>query len=263
MKTKRSIKHGDVPPYRGPEQIYNYYNAANEKILRKVFGVTTLQDCPYPEDSQRHFLTLWMGGPREQEAVMLEVEKYGWNEEALAYYNMPVLKKREQVKDGDGNLIYKEVLTKVRQQNGTIEEKIVYRPLTRRKLEYRDVLIPSEIPLFKEFTDMIQYLRDGGYKYVLFKRMKFSREPVKDEPTTTRTVQNRINELHPDLFPHLIRPLHARFLRAHFKEKGENFDGSEIKEYFRWSTLEMADLYLGADKMAKLMGIRELPKIKS
>ena len=260
MSPKRSIKHGDVPPYRGPEQIYGYYNAAHEKILRKVFGVTMTQDCPYPEDSQRHFLTLWMGGPREQEAVMLEVDKYKWNEEALAYYNMPVLKKREQVKDGNGNPVYKEVLTQVMQQNGNIEEKIIYRPLTKRKIEYRDVVIPSEIPLFNEFTHMIQSLKDEGYRHVLYKRLKFSREPVKDEHTTPRTVQNRINELHPDLFPHLVRPLHARFLRAHFKEKGKDFDGSEIKEYFKWSTLEMADLYLGADKIAGLMGIRELPK---
>ena len=260
MNRKRSIKHGDVPPYRGPEQIYGYYNAANEKILRKVFGVTTVQECPYPEDSQRHFLTLWMGGPREQEAIMLEVDKYRWNEEALAYYNMPVLKKREQVKDNSGNLLYKEVLTHVRQQNGNIEEKIIYRPLTKRKIEYRDVVIPSEIPLFNEFTDMIGSLKDGGYRYMLFKRMKFSREPVTDDHTTTRTVQNRINELHPDLFPHLIRPLHARFLKAYFKEKDKDFAGSEIKEYFNWSTLEMADLYLGAEKIAGLMGIEELPK---
>ena len=191
---------------------------------------------------------------------MLEVNRYRWNEQALAYYNMPVLKKREQVKDGGGNLIYKEVATKVMQQNGSIEEKIIYRPLTKRKIEYRDVVIPSEIPLFKEFTDMIDSLKDGGYKYMLFKRTKYSRDPIMDEHTTTRTVQNRINELHPDLFPHLIRPLHARFLKAYFKEKGKDFAGSEIKEFFNWSTLEMADLYLGAEKIAGLMGIEELPK---
>jgi len=260
MRPKRSIKHGDVPPYRGPEQIYDYYNAANEKMLRKVFGVETTQECPYPEDSQRHFLTLWMGGPREQEAVMLEVDKYKWNEEALAYYNMPVLKKREKVKDENGNPVYKAVPSQVMQQNGTIEEQIIYRPLTKRKIEYRDVVIPSEIPLFNEFTHLIQDLKDEGYRHVLYKRLKFSREPVKDGHCTPRTVQNRINELHPDLFPHLIRPLHARFLRAHFKEKGKDFDGAEIKEYFKWSTLEMADLYLGADKIAGLMGITELPK---
>jgi len=257
---KRSIKHGNVPPYLGPEQIYGYYNAANETIKRKVNGVEMEQVCPYPEDSQRHFLALWMGGPREQEAIMLDPNGYKWDERVIVYRGMPVLKKREKVRDKKGNVIYKEVVTQVIQQNGSIQEQIVYRPLTKRKIEYRDVVIPSEIPLFKEFTGMVQDLKDQGYNHVLYKRLKFSRVVVKNDHCSPRTVQNRITELHPDLFPHLLRPLHARFLRQYFKDQGKNFDGSEIKEYFKWSTLEMADLYLGADKIAGLMGIEDLPK---
>jgi len=259
-KNKRSIEHGHVPPYLGESQIRGYYEAAYKTIKRKVQGVKMVQPCPFPEDSQRHFLTLWMGGPREQEALMLSPDGYKWNEKALVYYSMPVLKKREKVRDKDGTQIYKEVLTKVVQQDGTLEEKIVYRPLTRRKIEHRDVVIPSEIPLFKEFTELVESLKDQGYNYMLYKMNKFTREPHKDKSTTARTVQNRINELHPDLFPHLLRPLHARFLRSHFREKGLRFDGPEIKEYFNWSTLEMADLYLGAEKIADLMGIEDLPK---
>ena len=256
---KRSIKHGNVPPYLGPEQILGYYNAAHETIKRKVMGNETVQVCPYPDDSQRHFLTLWMGGPREQEAVMLDPNGYKWDSRVIVYRSMPVLKKREKVRDRNGNIIYKEVPTQVMHQNGTIGEQIVYRPLTKRKMEYRDVVIPSEIPLFREFTDMIQGLKENGYKHVLYKRLKFSRSPVKNDHCSPRTVHNRITELHPDLFPHLLRPLHARFLRSHFKSKGKNFDGPEIKEYFNWSTLEMADLYLGAEKIAGLMGIEDLP----
>lgn len=260
MSPKRSIKHGDVPPYLGPEQIHGYYNAAYETIKRKVQGIEMVQVCPYPEDSQRHFLTLWMGGPREQEAVMLDPNRYKWDSRVIVYRNMPVLKKREKVRDRDGNVVYKEVSTQVMQPNGVIQEQIVYRPLTKRKIEYRDVVIPSGIPLFKEFTEMIQNLKDQGYRHVLYKRLKFSRSVVKDDHCSPRTVQNRITELHPELFPHLLRPLHARFLRSYFKSKGMDFAGEEMKEYFRWSTLEMADLYLGAEKVAAMMGIEDLPK---
>lgn len=259
-KNKRSIKHGDVPPYLGESQIVGYYEAAYDIINRKVRCVEKVQPCPFPEDSQRHFLTLWMGGPREQEALMLHPDGYKWNDRALVYYNMPVLKKREKMRDKEGHVIYREVPTKVIQQDGSIEEQIVYRPMTKRKIEYRDVVIPVEIPLFQEFIELVQSLKDQGYEYMLYKMDRFTRNPHKDKATTTRTIQNRINELHPDLFPHLLRPLHARFLRSYFRKKGQRFDGPEIKEYFKWSTLEMADLYLGAGKIAELMGIDELPR---
>ena len=74
-KDRRTIMKGDAPSYSGPEQIEGYYNNADVPILRTVKKghnkITAVQSCPYPEDSRRSFLTLWISGCREGEAVML------------------------------------------------------------------------------------------------------------------------------------------------------------------------------------------------
>lgn len=79
---------------------------------------------------------------------------------------------------------------------------------------------------------------------------------MRDRACTTRTVQNRITELHPDLFPHAIRALQARYFRHRY---GRDFDTPELMDRFKWSSADMAMLYLGAQKQAEIMGITKLP----
>jgi len=255
-RRRRSIKHGDAPYYRGISQIQGYYDAAYEKLKRKVFGVEKVQFAPFPEDSQRHFLTLWVSGAREGEAIMLKPEEWKWNEEAIGYGKMPVLKKREVVKDAEGNLVYYPVTVKERQPNGSIQDTIIYRKESRPRLEYREVLVPRDYPLAEEFLDMVQRLQEEDYRFILHARTKFVRTPIKDKACTTRTVQNRITELHPELFPHAIRALQARYLRDRY---GKDFDTPELMDRFKWSSSEMAQYYLGAQKQAEIMGISRLP----
>ena len=253
---RRSIKAGDAPHYRGPEQIQGYYDAANVKMKRKVFSKEKVQQAPYPEDSQRHFLTLWFSGCREGEAVMLDPKGWTWNEEAIGYARAPVFKKRETVTDELGNPVYYEVTVRERLPDGAIQDRNIFRKLSRPRLEYRDILIPRDYPLAEEFLNVVQRLKGEGYQYMLYARQKFSREPVKDKACTPRTVQNRIVELHPDLFPHAIRALQARYLRDRY---GRAFGDAELMNMFKWSSSDMAVYYLGAQKQAEIMGIKRLP----
>ena len=259
-KGRRTIMKGDAPSYSGPGQIEGYYNDADVPILRTVRKgknkVTAVQSCPFPEDSRRSFLTIWISGCREGEAVMLNPFQWKWNNEAILGLKLPVLKKRVKVKDAMGNVIYKPVMQKIMQQDGTIRDQTIYRPMSKQKIEYRDHLIPVDIPLGQTFIDMIHNLQTEGIHYILFKRKRFTREIVKDKATSTRSVQSRITELHPDLFPHGIRALLTRYLRDRY---GSEFDAPELKDLFKWSSGEMAVYYLSGQKLANKMGIRKLP----
>jgi hypothetical protein len=79
---------------------------------------------------------------------------------------------------------------------------------------------------------------------------------VKDKAASTRSVLDRITELHPDLFPHGVRALLARYMKARY---GDAFDVPELKELFKWSSGEMAVYYLSGQKLARKMGIKKLP----
>ena len=253
---RRTIMKGDAPSYSGPEQIEGYFEAAEKVIKRKVNGTITKQPCPYPEESQRTFLTLWVSGCREGEGILLEPGQWRWNEEAIRGLKVPVLKKREKVRDAQGNVVYKEVQVEVMQQNGSIQTQTIYRPLSKRKIIYRDHVMPADMPLGQHFIDMVHTLKEDGYKYILYRTLPFNKDPMKEEHMGERTVQNRITELHPDLFPHGIRALQVRYLKARF---GDEFDTPELKEHFKWSSTEMAVYYLSAQKLAKKMGIKRLP----
>lgn len=252
-KGRRTIMGGDAPSYRGPQQIEGYYNAAHQDIIRKVRGVTKVQPCPYPEDSQRTFLTLWGTGCREGEAIMLKPTDFKWDAKGFGSPKLPVLKKREKVRDSEGNIIYKEVITKVRQQNGSIQDQVIYRPESKRKLVYREHLIPRDTPLIEELIQIIENLQDQGYKYLLYRMLPFSRTPVPNQSCSETIVQDRVTELHPDLFPHGIRALHARYLRARYGK--EKFDTPQLKDHFKWSSTEMAVYYLSGQDLADIMDI--------
>lgn len=253
---KRSIEHGDAPNYRGIDQIQEYYYSANVKMNRKVFGKEKVQLAPYPEDSQRHFLTLWFSGARESEALTIKPGGWKWNEEAITYDKLLVLKKHEPVKDANGGTVYKAVVIRERQPDGSIQDRTIYRKETQQKMVYRKVILPRDYPLAEEFLDIVQDLQDNGFHYMLYARSKFSRTPIKERACTCRTVQNRIVELHPELFPHAIRALQARYLRDRY---GRDFDTPELMARFKWASAEMAVLYLGAQKEQEIMGIKKLP----
>jgi len=243
---------GDAPSYKGPEQIQMYYDSAHKTIKRKVRGVTMKQKCPYPEDSQRTFLTLWAACCREGESIMLHPDGWSITGDGLGYKKMPILKKREKVRDNEGNIIYKEVVTRVRQQNGSVINQVVYRPESRRKLEYRDHVIRRDMPLIEEFVKVLDTLTENGYKYILFKRNPFYHDPVPSKPCSTTIVQDRISELHSDLFPHGIRALHIRYMR---ETHGDKFDVAMLKDYLKWSSSEMAVYYLSGQEIADRLGI--------
>lgn len=251
-KGRRTIMGGDAPSYRGPHQIREYYEAANELIKRKVRGVIEEQPCPYPEDSQRTYLTLWASACREGEGIMLEPQQWKITGDSLGYKKMPILKKREKVRDKNGDVIYKEVKSKVRQQDGSVVEQVIYRPESRRKIEYREHVISRDMPLIEEYVKILDTLTEQGYRYILFKHSPFMRVPMPGTACSTTIVQDRISELHSDLFPHAIRALHIRYLKDRYKDK---FDTPELKEYLKWSSTEMAVYYLSGQEIAERLGI--------
>jgi len=243
---------GHAPSYRGPQQIQEYYDAAYQEIKRKVRGIDAIQSCPYPEDSQRTFLTLWASGCREGEAVMLEPAGWKWTADSIGYQRAPVLKKREKVRDSDGSVVYRKVVTKVQQQDGSVTEEIVYRPMSKQRIEYREHVLPRDTPLMEEFIAIVKRLQEQGYKYVLYKQLPFTRDPIPSQPCSPTIVQDRITELHPDLFPHGIRALQVRYLR---KRLGRDFEAPELKTHFKWSSDSMAVYYLSGQDLADKMGI--------
>jgi len=252
-KGRRTIMGGDAPSYRGPHQIQEYYDSANKTIKRKVRGITKKQPCPYPEDSQRTFLTLWAAACREGEAIMLEPKQWKITADSLGYKKMPILKKREKVRDKENNIIYREVKSKVLQQDGSISDQVIYRPVSRRKLDYREHVISRDMPLIEEFVKVLDSLTEQGYRYLLFKHSPFMRVPMPDTPCSTTIVQDRISELHPELFPHALRAIHIRYLRDRYGK--DKFDTPELKEYLKWSSIEMAVYYLSGQEIADRLGI--------
>ena len=254
---KRSIIKGHAPSYRDSEQIEGYYSAAGRVIKRKVKGVTAVQPCPYPEDSQRTFLALWISACRKGEVILLRPEQWSWNEQAISGFDIPVLKKREKVKDSNGNIIYKPVEIQVRQQDGSNQSHTIYRPVTRPVETFRNPVVPRDIPLAEKFIDLIQELEREDYSYILYTKTRFKREPVKDRHMSERSVNDRIDELHSDLFPQAIRALHVRYLRDKF---GKDFDTPELKEHLNWSSTGMAEYYLSGQKLANAMGITNIPQ---
>ena len=253
---RRTIMKGDAPGYRGEHQIQEYYNAANKTIERKVRGIIMKQPCPYPEDSQRTFLTLWASACREGEAIMLHPDDFKWDAMGFGSPKIPVLKKREKVRDETGEIIYKEVTSRVRQQDGSIMDQIIYRPESKRKLEYREHLVPRDMPLIEEFIKILTSLQENGYKYILYRHTPWQRFEVKDEPCSTTIVQDRINELHPKLVPHGIRGLHIRYLYDRAKKDPMfKFDIPELKKHLKWSSDSMAVYYLSSQELADKMGI--------
>jgi len=263
---RRSIEEGDAPEYY-EGVVEKYFDAATQVVNRRVLvkredklkRVLIEADCPYPEDSQRHFLTLWISGAREAEAILITTEGWTWNEEAIRYQKMPVYKKREKVRDSSGDVVYRGVEQKVIQQDGSIQLQVIYRPLGRRKEVYRDHIVPRDIPLAEKFLDILHNLREDGCKYLLFKRQRFSRDPIPNESCTRGTVYNRIVELHEDLFPHSCRALHGRFIDDRFGDLVKDRDGL-LQDHFKWSSRDMASHYRRTRNIAKAMGIKKLPE---
>lgn len=240
---------GDAPNYRGPEQIHEYYHAAYTEINRKVRGIEKIQPCPYPQESQRAFLTLWVMATRESEALMLEPSQFKISGDSFGYRKTPVLKKREKVRDKEGNIIYRKVPSMVIQQDGSTVEQVIYRPLSKRKAEYREHVVPRDMPLVEEYIKTVDWFRDHGYRFIMFRTLPFSKSHVKDEACSVTTLKDRVTELHPELFPHALRALHVRYM---FSRYGDKLD---IKKHLKWSSDEMVKWYLSSQKIASVMDI--------
>lgn len=168
----------------------------------------------YPNDSWSCFLTIFQGGFRSGEAVQVKREMCSYNDEAIIIRKVPVLKRRERV--------------------------------------LRNVIIKRDHlnPLADHFINLIDY---GEGEYLIPKRERLWRTLIPDEPTTTRTVYNRINEITGG-FPHELRGYRAMMLVAE-----RDFTVSQLMRWFEWSKADMAIHYTATRDLAASMGIEHLP----
>jgi integrase len=110
-----------LPPWRGWDWFMGYYQRAHRAPYPKD---SKLHRAPYPKDSKLYFTTLFQTGCRRAEAVLIETDDIYYNEEGIAIYNVPVLKKHWLVKrtilikNDPRNVLYPHFLKMVRDAEG-------------------------------------------------------------------------------------------------------------------------------------------------
>lgn len=168
----------------------------------------------YPDESRLYFTVYFETGCRVSEGLMLTPGQFRWNETAISVYNVPVLK--------------------------------------RRRRETRNILIKIEDnPLALELID---FLESCSTKYLLPRRLQFSRSLVSDEHTSRFNVYRKIKEIDQSLWVHGLRGLRASHLVA---ERG--FDVFHLTRWFNWVSSDMAIHYAQNVDMAKTLGISDIP----
>lgn len=170
----------------------------------------------YPEDSYAAFLTVFQGGFRAAEAVQVRKDMVAYDENAIVIYRCPVLKKTNQM--------------------------------------YRNVVIVRDYknPMADPFIKVVENCEG---EYLIPKRTRMLRELIPDEPSTTRTLYNRINEIEGG-FTHELRAYRAMMLVA---ERG--FTVSQLMAWFEWEKAEMAIHYTRTRDVGKMMGLDKLPTL--
>lgn len=173
------------------------------------------REAKYPGDSKAYFIILFETGCRVSEALELKPEDFSFNENAIIGYTIPVFKKDKE--------------------------------------ETRNIVIRRDErnPLAEDFIEIIE---ECDTKYLMPARIPFTRAVIPDQHTTRMTVYNRINEIHPELFPHGLRAYRALHL---VYERG--FDIQDLMSWFKWDSYEMAAHYTLTRNIARKMGIEEMP----
>ena len=168
----------------------------------------------YPDESRLYFAVYFETGCRVSEGLQLTPEQFRWNDHAISVYNVPVLK--------------------------------------RRKRESRNILIKIEDnPLAHELIDFVEACTS---KYLLPRRLQFTRRVIDDQHTSRSNVYRKINSIDPSLWVHGLRGLRASHLVA---ERG--FDVFHLTRWFNWVSSDMAIHYAQSVDMAKALGISDIP----
>lgn len=169
------------------------------------------KDSRYPDESRLCFLALFETGCRLNEAIELRPDQFKFNEYAIVCQRAPVLKKKTRA--------VRDIFIKLDEAN----------------------------PLGYEFRKEIEKSKT---KYLLPSRTPFSRDIRPDHHMSDRTLYNRINEIHPKLFPHALRAYRASML---VYERG--FSVQDLVSWFNWENAEEAIRYSATRDMASAMGL--------
>jgi len=174
------------------------------------------EKAPYPEDSKLYFLLLFETGCRASEVIELKLSMFKFNDEAIVCENAPVLKKK--------------------------------------KRDTRDIIMKLDElnPLGYELIDLLEACKT---EYLLPKRLPFNRDIIGDKHTSSRTVYNRISEIHKDLWPHGVRGYRASML-VHERD----FRVQQLVSWFKWVKADTAIHYTRTKNLAHDMGIKRLPQ---
>ena len=121
--------------------------------------------CPSPVH-QNILATLFLSGARVSEAILIKPEQVAWNDEAIYFYDLAVLKSR--------------------------------RTNTRISMIPRDPANPF-------IVSFISYVESCPTEYLLPAHAKLSGEVIQDKHTTRQTVYRKVREIDDSLFPHLLR----------------------------------------------------------
>ena len=181
---------------------------------------------PYPKgsnqydmlkDSRKYATILFETGCRISEVVLLEKDMFTWNDGAVIGWHIPVKKKKGEPE------ATREVMIKLDERN---------------PLGY----------------DLVEYLETCETKYLLPGLTPFSRAIRPGTHVSIKTAYNRITEMHPDLFPHILRGYRAGML-----VNERNFDMRQLMAWFDWKSADMAAHYTKIKDMAASMGITDIP----
>lgn len=198
---------------------HQYRDWPGWKRFMLMFEGTGIKTTPYLADSRKYATILFETGCRIAEGVQLKRDMFTWNEEAIMGWDVPVLKKKE-------------------------EENPVRRIMIK---------LDDHNPLGFEFVEYLEASKEGEYLLPGLKR--FSREEEPWRHASIKTAYNRITELHPDFFPHILRGYRAGML---VNERG--FSIRELMGWFDWKSTDMAVHYTKIRDMAAAMGIKNVPQ---
>ena len=175
------------------------------------------EEAPYPEDSIKYATILFETGCRVSEAIQLRPSMFKMNEEAIVIQNAPVLKK--------GRRATRDILIKLDEVDPLAYELVEY--VEECKTDY-----------------MLPGLSRG-----------FSRAVESWRHVCRSTVNKRIGELCPELWPHALRGYRASML---VYERG--FSVQDLVSWFDWKGADTALHYTRTRDMATAMGIKEVPR---
>jgi len=176
-------------------------------------------------EHELYYVTLFETGGRCGEVLLLKPEQVIYNDEAIKINRMEVYKRRKR--------------------------------FTRDFLIKRD---PEINPLADRFVELVEKCKT---LFLLPAHKRFSREIEPNKHTSKSTVYNRISDIDESIWPHWIRDTRSWHLSASPKDGGLGLDPYELRDWFKWESIEMAAHYAGKrreEEMAKAMGIKEIPE---